>query len=318
MINYSFFFLLLICFSFSSIAKAQIVTYGAHTKDTSYQKQIVDSLSLSTEFYLLCTPKSPIYKYDFKYSMNGRNSQEVGNDTKPQFLATTNSQHSVEIKQNTSSSYESLLTSSSLTLKGSQITTIGTLKDSGFTVQGYNKKFGTFSLDNKGIISKFNDNFESVMSDPGVVRIRSLFIEDIDRKFIRYLIPKYTPEFLEVGDVWEVNVKDTLRTLMSPLVYFDLFTYKVTSFTEDNQQKKVTLEFRSDSSRITQNNFTGTDMQTNMESFQYVSGVYEIDKASGMPIKIYITIRTEITSKNWKDIVTESKRVNQTLEYTLL
>jgi hypothetical protein len=305
------------CFAFIS-AYSQVVTYGSHTKDSTFEKQIVDSLSMSTEFYLRCTPQKPIYQYNFVYSMAGRKSQEVGDNTKPQFLASTKTVNSIEFKPNSVNNYDCLLTCSPLSLSGSQITNIGTLKDSSFTVQAYEIKNGSFSLNTAGIINNFTDNFESVLSDPGITRIRSLFAEDIDRKFLRFVIPKYPLHTLEVGDEWSVSYKDSTKTITQPLIFdYNLF-YKIVSFQNRNKQQIVTVEFKSNKNKIYQKNYPDTEFETTMEIDETISGIYEIDKSSGLPIKITLKSRVELVSKDFKQRVIDAKRMDQTYEYNLL
>ena len=305
------------CFTFIS-AYSQVVTYGSHTKDSTFEKKIVDSLSMSTEFYLRLNPTKPVYKYNFKYSMAGRKSQEVGDNTKPQFLASTSTVHTLELKPNSTTSFDCLLTCSPLTLFGSQITNVGSMRDSGFTVKGYETKNGSFKIDNNGSISKYIDNFESVLSDPGITRIRSLFIEDIDRKFIRFLIPKYTTDLLEVGDEWNVRFKDSTKTITQPIIYDYDLRYKVISFSERNSRQIVTIEFRSNDNKIYQKSYPDTEFEQTLDIKEITSGIYEIDKISGLPIKLTLKSRVEVVSKDFKQRVIDAKRIDQTYEYLLL
>lgn len=309
--------IVLSCFTFIS-AYSQVVTYGSHTKDSTFEKQIVDSLSMSTEFYLLLTPKEPVYKYNFKYSMGGRKNQEVGINDKPHFMATTYGQHSVEFKPNSKTNYDCLLTCSPVTLSGSQITNVGIMKDSGFTVPGYVKKNAQFGVNHQGHISNFVDNFETVLSDPAIGRIRALFSEDLDRKFIRYLIPKYTTDLLEVGDEWSVEYTDSMKTQIGTTLFILSPRYKVLSCKTINGKKIVKLEFRSNSNKIHQKLLPGTDFESTMDVDEMISGVYDIDQSTGLPIKLTVNSRIEIIQKNAQQKVVDATRIEQTFDYTLL
>jgi len=301
----------IVCFS-------QPIIYGPHSKDTTYKKQIVDSLSLSTEFLLAFKPKESVYVYDFKYSMAGRKSQEVGDNTKPQFQAYTKSKHTIEVKPNSPTTYNCLLTCSPLTLYGTQITNRGTLKDSSFHVDEYKYKSASFDINNYSSLSNFTDNYQSVMDYPAILRVRALFTEDIDRKFIRYLFPKYSPEKLEVGDQWNVQYKDSTTTMTAPIVYTFNLDYKVVSLNTKDNRNIVTLEFKSNNNKIYQKSYPDTEFENTMEVEDYIFGVYEIDLKTGIPISLIVNSRIELVSKDFKQRVVDAKRMDQRFEYVLL
>lgn len=316
-LKFLFLFLFLnVVLSFKCIS--QPLTYGIHSKDSLYKKQIVDSLSLSSEFLLTLQPKEYVYVYDFKYSMAGRKSQEVGDNTKPQFQAYTKSKHTLELKPNSPNTYTCLLTCSPLTLFGTQITNRGTLKDSSFHVEEYKIKRATFDINKYSSLSNFIDNYESVMSDPAITRVRALFTEDIDRKFIRYLLPKYTPDKLEVGDVWNVQYQDSTKTLTAPIVYTFNIDYKVVSLITKENRQIVTIEFKSKNNKIYQKSYPDTEFESTMEVDDNIYGVYQIDKNTGIPITITVNSRLELVSKDFKQRVVDAKRMDQTFEYVLL
>ncbi len=318
MILNSFFLLVYFCIVLTVSCFAQPITYGLHKKDTSYKKQIVDSLSLSTEFLLTLKPEKSVYVYDFKYSMAGRKSQEVGDNTKPQFQAYTISKHTLEIKPNSPTTYNCLLKCSPLTLFGTQITNRGTLKDSSFHVDEYKYKNASFDLNNHSSLSKYIDNFHSVMEYPAILRIRSLFTEDIDRKFIRYLFPKYTPNKLEVGDEWNVQYVDSNTTMTAPIVYTFNLDYKVVSLSRKDNRNVVTIEFKSNNNKIYQKAYPDTEFENTMEVEDYIFGVYEIDLNTGIPITLTANSRVEVVSKDFKQRVVDAKRMDQKFEFKLL
>jgi hypothetical protein len=303
---------------FSVACIAQPITYGTHTKDSTYEKQIIDSLSLSSEFLLQLKPEKSIYVYDFTYSMAGRKSQEVGDNTKPQFQAYTKSKHTLELKPNSPSTYNCLLTCSPLTLYGTQITNRGTLKDSSFHVEEYKYKNASFDINSNCSLSKYIDNYQSVFEYPAVIRVRSLFTEDIDRKFIRYLFPKFSPDKLEIGDVWNVQYKDSTTTMTAPIVYTFNIDYKVISFRKKDNTNIVTIEFKSNNNKIYQKSYPDTEFENTMEVDDFIYGVYEIDMKTGIPQKVSINSRIELVSKDFKQRVVDAKRMDQSFEYVLL
>lgn len=314
----SLFLFVFFCVIFSVSCFAQPITYGFHTKDTSYKKQIVDSLSLSTEFLLTLKPEKSVYMYDFKYSMSGRKSQEVGDNTKPQFQAYTKSTHTLELKPNSPTTYNCLLKCSPLTLYGTQITNRGTLKDSSFHVDDFKYKNASFDINNYSSLSKFTDNYQSVMEYPGILRIRALFTEDLDRKFIRYLFPKYTPDKLEVGDEWNVQYKDSNTTMTAPIIYTFNLDYKVVSLSTKDNRNVVTIEFKSNNNKIYQKSFPDTEFENTMEAVDYIFGVYEIDLKTGIPLTLTANSRVEVVSKDFNQRVVDAKRMDQKFELKLL